>query len=39
VCSHPSVPLSGVVRAHVVGNKARVMELVGFGLTGAESEL
>lgn len=39
VCSHPSVPLSGVVRAHVVGNKARVMELVGFGLSGAESEL
>jgi hypothetical protein len=39
VCSHPSVPLSGVVRAHVAGNKARVMDLVGFGLTGAESEL
>ncbi len=39
ICSHPSVPLSGVVRAHVVGNKARVMELVGFGLSGAESEL
>jgi hypothetical protein len=38
VCSHPSVPLSGVVRAKAVG-KASVMELVGFGLSGAESEL
>ena len=38
VCSHPSVPLSGVVRAKTVG-KASIMELVGFGLSGAESEL
>jgi hypothetical protein len=38
VCSHPAVPLSGVVRAKAIG-KASGMELVGFGLTGAESEL
>jgi hypothetical protein len=38
VCSHPSVPLSGVVRAAPVG-KTGLMELVGFGATGAESEL
>jgi hypothetical protein len=37
VCSHPSVPLSGVVRAKAIG-KPGVMELVGFGVTGAESE-
>jgi hypothetical protein len=37
VCSHPSVPLSGVVRATPVG-KAGLMELVNFGVTGAESE-
>jgi len=38
VCSHPSVPLSGVVRAAPV-DKTGLMELVGFGATGAESEL
>jgi hypothetical protein len=38
VCSHPSVPLSGVVRAKPVG-KTGLMELVNFGVTGAESEL
>jgi len=38
VCSHPSVPLSGVVRAAPV-SKTGLMELVGFGATGAESEL
>jgi hypothetical protein len=38
VCAHPSVPLSGVVRAAPVG-KTALMELVGFGVTGAESEL
>ena len=38
VCSHPSVPLSGVVRAAPV-SKTSLMELVGFGATGAESEL
>jgi hypothetical protein len=37
VCSHPSVPLSGVVRAKPIG-KSGVMELVNFGITGAESE-
>ena len=37
VCSHPSVPLSGVVRAKPVG-KIGLMELVNFGATGAESE-
>jgi hypothetical protein len=37
-CSHPSVPLSGVVRATPVG-KTGLMELVGFGTTGAESEM
>jgi hypothetical protein len=37
VCSHPSVPLSGVVRATPVG-KPGLMELVNFGATGAESE-
>ena len=37
VCSHPSVPLSGVVRATPVG-KMGLMELVNFGVTGAESE-
>jgi hypothetical protein len=38
VCSHPSVPLSGVVRAVPVGQHG-LMELVSFGVTGAESEL
>jgi hypothetical protein len=38
VCSHPSVPLSGVVRAAPLA-KTALMELVGFGATGAESEL
>jgi hypothetical protein len=37
MCSHPSVPLSGVVRAKPVG-KGGLMELVNFGVTGAESE-
>jgi hypothetical protein len=37
MCSHPSVPLSGVVRAQTA-NRTSVMELVGFGVTGAESE-
>jgi hypothetical protein len=38
VCSHPSVPLSGIVRGAPVG-KTGTMELVNFGLNGAESEL
>jgi hypothetical protein len=38
VCSHPSVPLSGVVRAQAVGGGG-VLELVAFGVTGAEGEL
>jgi hypothetical protein len=38
ICSHPSVPLSGVVHAQPVG-KVGVMELVAFGLTGARGEL
>jgi hypothetical protein len=38
VCTHPSVPLSGVVRASPIG-KAGLMELVAFGVTGAESEM
>jgi hypothetical protein len=37
ICAHPSVPLSGVVRATPM-DKPGVMELVNFGLTGAESE-
>jgi len=37
VCSHPSVPLSGVVRAKPVA-KPGLMELVSFGVTGADSE-
>ena len=37
ICSHPSVPLSGVVRAAPV-SRTSLMELVGFGVTGAESE-
>jgi hypothetical protein len=37
LCAHPSVPLSGVVRATPVG-KGGLMELVSFGVTGAESE-
>jgi hypothetical protein len=37
-CSHPSVPLSGVVRAAPVG-KGGLLELVDFGVSGAESEL
>jgi hypothetical protein len=36
-CTHPSVPLSGVVRATPVGQPG-LMELVGFGASGAESE-
>ena len=36
VCSHPSVPLSGVVRATLNG-KQGLIELVGFGASGAES--
>jgi hypothetical protein len=38
VCTHPSVPLSGVVRASPVG-KTGLMELVAFGVTGAEGEM
>jgi hypothetical protein len=38
VCSHPSVPLSGVVRAQPLG-KPGLIELVSFGVSGAESEL
>jgi hypothetical protein len=40
VCSHPSVPLSGIVRARPIGDGAKtaLMELVKFGVTGAESE-
>jgi hypothetical protein len=37
LCSHPSVPLSGVVRATPAG-KTGLLELIEFGLTGAESE-
>jgi hypothetical protein len=37
LCSHPSVPLSGVVRAQTT-SKTGLMELVAFGVTGAESE-
>jgi hypothetical protein len=37
VCSHPSVPMSGVVRAKALG-KPGLVELVGFGASGAESE-
>jgi hypothetical protein len=37
ICAHPSVPLSGIVRARPVG-KIGLMELVNFGVTGAESE-
>ena len=37
VCSHPSVPLSGVVRAKSLG-KPGLVELVSFGAGGAESE-
>lgn len=37
LCAHPCVPLSGVVRAHPV-DKSSLMELVAFGITGAESE-
>jgi hypothetical protein len=44
VCAHPSVPLSGIVRATPIGHggsgaKAGLMELVSFGVTGAEAEL
>ncbi len=38
VCAHPSVPLSGVVFAKTADG-AGVMELVGFGLEGAASEM
>jgi hypothetical protein len=37
LCTHPSVPLSGVVRA-VSAGKPGLVELVGFGVTGAETE-
>jgi hypothetical protein len=37
VCTHPTVPLSGVVRATPSG-AAGLVELVRFGVTGAESE-
>jgi hypothetical protein len=38
LCAHPSVPLSGVVRAVPTGG-SEVLELVSFGTTGAEGEL
>jgi hypothetical protein len=38
VCAHPSVPLSGVVRA-ASGTGSAVLELVSFGASGAEGEL
>jgi hypothetical protein len=38
LCAHPSVPLSGVVRAQPVGG-GPILELVAFGTTGADSEL
>jgi hypothetical protein len=37
VCSHPSVPMSGVVRAKPLGQSA-LLELVDFGTSGATSE-
>lgn len=37
VCSHPSVPLSGVVRAKPIGQSS-LLELVGFGSSGATSD-
>jgi hypothetical protein len=37
VCTHPSVPLSGVIRAKPA-DKPGLLELVAFGVTGAESE-
>ncbi|HVU51387.1 MAG TPA: hypothetical protein VHL80_11905 [Polyangia bacterium] len=36
LCTHPSVPLSGVVRA-ISATKPGLVELVTFGVTGAES--
>ena len=38
LCSHPSVPLSGVVQAQAVGGPG-LLELVSFGVSGAASEL
>jgi hypothetical protein len=38
VCAHPKVPLSGIVRAQPVGGGA-LLELVAFGISGAEGEL
>lgn len=38
LCSHPSVPLSGVVRAQTTDAQS-LMELVSFGVRGAEPEL
>jgi hypothetical protein len=38
LCAHPSVPLSGIVTAKAVG-KPGSMELIGFGVTGADTEL
>jgi hypothetical protein len=38
VCAHPSVPLSGIVFAKPTDGSA-LMELVGFGISGAEPEL
>jgi hypothetical protein len=37
VCTHPAVPLAGVIRAQPTG-RSTLMELVNFGLSGAESE-
>lgn len=41
LCAHPSVPLSGVVRAQPVGTGVGgpLLELVAFGTSGADSEL
>jgi len=36
--SHPAVPLSGLVKSQGI-DRPTSMELVGFGLTGATSEL
>jgi hypothetical protein len=37
VCTHPSVPLSGIIRAQPA-DKPGLLELVAFGVTGAEGE-
>ena len=37
--SHPSVPISGLVRSESLDKKTGTMELVAFSETGAVSEL